>query len=81
MDTLFSANVTPISHQLLISLLPLTAHSSFHLSLAQILASKYNFDGIEVRENNPEHVTECVASPGSPALFTSGVQVPGVLLP
>lgn len=68
-----------ISYSFLCCLLQHNHH--FHLSLAQILASKYNFDGIEVQENNPEHVTECVANPGSPALFTSGVQVPGVLLP
>lgn len=57
MDTLF-ANVTPslASYSFLYCLSQHTHH--FHLSLAQNLVSKYNFDGIEVQENNPEHLTE-----------------------
>lgn len=50
----------------------------FRLSLAQSLASKYNFDGIKMQENSPENVTEWAANPGSPALVSSGVQVPCV---
>lgn len=73
-DALFSVPVTPLSpsYSFLCCLSQNTHH--FHLSLAQTLAPKYNFDGIKVQENNPENVT--AGSPGGPALFTSGVEVP-----
>lgn len=34
-----------------------------------------------MQENSPENVTEWAANPGSPALFTGGVQVCSILLP
>lgn len=72
-DTLFSVAVTLLSHSY--SFLFCLSHN-FCLSLARNLAPKYSSDGIKVQENKPENVTEWAANPGSPALFTSGVEVP-----
>jgi len=57
MDTVFYANTTHLSPVIHFFVASYSTLVIFLLNLAQNLPSKYNFDGIEAQESNPENVT------------------------